>query len=103
MWKDFHVTDEWYHYNVIRHYDPQYLSNIITETKPTLFVYFGLAIPPQFRKTKQSPASIMAVNPNSHPDEYDDLELVKWLKKTHNTFFIRKIPSSLEINYEDIK
>jgi hypothetical protein len=103
MWKDFHVADEWYHYNVIRHYDPQYLSNIITETKPTLFAYFGLAIPPQFRKTKQSPAAIMAVNPNSHPDEYDDLELVKWLKKTHNTFFIRKIPSSLEINYEDIK
>jgi len=103
MWKDFNVADEWYHYNVIRHYDPQYASNIITNKKSTLFAYFSLAIPDKFLKKKRPSPSMMAVNPNAHPDEYDNLELILYLKKEHNPHFIRKIPSSLEINYEDIK
>ena len=81
LWKNFRVADEWYHYNILRHYDPNIKENTIQDTPPTSFMYI-----------KGTP----------HPSEINTLKEFNDLKSLIPSLFIRKVSSNLNIEYKDI-
>jgi len=97
LWKNFNVADEWYYYNILRHYDPKLTENIIQNTKPT---WFGVDLS-QF-KTKEDVQNYMK-NPNAHPQEHDSLEKILNQRKNHPSLFLRKVPQDVKIEYKDLK
>ena len=81
LWKNFRVADEWYHYNILRHYDPNIEENTIQDTPPTSFMYI-----------KGTP----------HPSEINTLKEFNDLRSLIPSLFIRKVSPNLNIEYKDI-
>lgn len=97
LWKNFNVADEWYHYNVLRYYDPKIVENTITSIKPTFFMYVR---PNQLKGDNQVKNTIS--NPNAHPVEFDNLEDIKSVLKDNPSLFLRKVSENLKIDYKDL-
>jgi hypothetical protein len=96
LFKDFYVADEWYYYNVLRHYDPEIEKNTIQYVKST---WFGVDYS-QF-KTEEDLIKFKK-NPNAHPIEFNDIKHIDRIRKEYPSFFIRKIPPNLKIEYKDL-
>mgnify|MGYP003113492915 CR=1 FL=1 len=94
LWKNFNVADEWYYYNVIRHYDPKIEENIIDYLKPT---WFGVDIS-KF-KTKEDVEKFRE-NPNAHPNEFTEVEIILKQKDTYPSLFLRKVSQDVKLEYK---
>ena len=97
LWKYFNVADEWYYYNVLRHYDPKIEENVITHVKPT---WFGADIS-QFKTIED--IEKYRLNPAAHPNEFMGVKNILEQKKRHPSLFLRKVSQDVKIKYKDLK
>jgi len=97
LWENFNVADEWYYYNVLRHYDPNIEENTITNVKPTFFSYL-----PKDKTEEEIKKMLKSQNPNAHPLEFNDLESIKFNLQKHPSLFLRKVSQDAKIEYKDL-
>lgn len=97
LWKYFNVADEWYYYNVLRHYDPKMEENVITHVKST---WFGADIS-KFKTIED--IEKYRLNPAAHPNEFTEVENILEQKKRHPSLFLRKVSQDVKIKYKDLK
>jgi len=96
LWKNFNVADEWYYYNVIRHYDPKIEENIIDYLKPT---WFGVDIS-KFKTMED--VEKFRENPNAHPNEFTEVEIILKQKDTYPSLFLRKVSQDVKLEYKHL-
>ena len=97
LWKNFNVADEWYYYNILRHYDSRIKENTITHVKPT---WFGVDSS-QFKTMED--IQKYRENPEAHPSEFNKVENILEQKKKHPSLFLRKVSQDVKIEYKDLK
>jgi hypothetical protein len=97
LWERFNVADEWYYYNILRHYDPKIEENTIQNIKPT---WFG--IDSSRFKTIQDLQNYIS-NSDAHPHEYITLESILTQKDNHPSLFLRKVSQDVKIEYKDLE